>query len=182
MRVAFRRYNRAADYERVGQFLVRTYRTTGGHVNWLQPRWEYMHYHPMIRDVDLNAIGVWEAQAEITAVVRPEHAMGTAYFEIHPDHGALEGELLRYAEGHLSTLSYEVRRPRVCINDQDNDLQRVASEMGYARGRLPCAAPRSWRQMSQETEGQKRSSSEISLFRTVRWTQARPTYLAAPGG
>jgi len=56
--VTVRRYHQAADYARVGRFLVRTYRATGRHVNWLQPRWEYMHFHPLIRGVDLNVVVV----------------------------------------------------------------------------------------------------------------------------
>ena len=84
-----RPYNHTADYEKINRFLVRTYRTTGGHINWLQPRWEYMHYHPHIRGVDLNSIGVWVAHGEIVGVVHPELRMGTAYFEIDPEYEAL---------------------------------------------------------------------------------------------
>jgi GNAT superfamily N-acetyltransferase len=86
MNVSVRQYSQYGDYERVGAFLVRMYRTTGEHVNWLQPRWEYMHYHPLIRGVDLSSIGLWEAVGEIVAVVHPEHDMGTAYFEVDPDY------------------------------------------------------------------------------------------------
>jgi predicted N-acetyltransferase YhbS len=134
MRTTVRQYNHAADYEEVGRLLVRTHRTTGGHINWVQPRWEYMHYHPLIRNVDLNAISVWEAYGEIIAVAHPEHAMGTAYFEIDPEYGALKGDMLRYAEEHLSALSDGARRLRVYINDQDDDFQSIASERGYAKG------------------------------------------------
>jgi adenine-specific DNA-methyltransferase len=35
-----RQYEHAADCETVGRFLLRTYRTAGGHLNWLQPRVE----------------------------------------------------------------------------------------------------------------------------------------------
>jgi predicted N-acetyltransferase YhbS len=134
MRTTARRYNHAVDYEKVGRFLVRTYGNTGGYINWVQPRWEYMHYHPLIRNVDLNAIGFWEAGGEIVAVAHPEHAMGMAYFEIDPAHGALKGEMLRYAEEHLSALADGARRLRVYINDQDDDFQRLASERGYTKG------------------------------------------------
>jgi len=30
-----RHYNHASDYEKVSRFLVKTYRTMGGHINWL---------------------------------------------------------------------------------------------------------------------------------------------------
>ena len=63
MQTTVRQYNQAADYERVGRFLVRTYSSTGGHVNWLQARWEYMHYHPLIRNVDVSSIGEQRLQS-----------------------------------------------------------------------------------------------------------------------
>ena len=134
MQTTVRRYNHVSDYERISQFLVRTYRTTGEHINWLQPRWEYMHYHPLIRGVDLSSIGVWEAHGEIVGVVHPEHRMGTAYFEIDPGYGVLKGEMLRYAEEYVGTSRDGVWRLRVHINDEDDVFQRVALEMGYMRG------------------------------------------------
>jgi predicted N-acetyltransferase YhbS len=134
MQTAIRHYDHASDYERVGRFLVNTYRTSGGHINWVQPRWEYMHYHPLVKGVDLNSIGVWEAGGKIVGVVHPEHSMGTAYFEIDPAYGDLKEAMLRYAEEFLSTLSDGVRQLRVYINDQDDDFQSAASEMGYVKG------------------------------------------------
>ena len=134
MRARVRQYNHAADYERVSRFLVRTYCTTGVHINWLQPRWEFMHYHPLIRGVDLDSIGVWEAHGEVVGVVHPEHDMGTAYFEIAPEYGALKGEMLRHAEENMSTPRDGVRRLSVLINDEDDDFRKLASEMGYLKG------------------------------------------------
>jgi len=133
MQATLRHYDHAVDYERVSQFLVRTYRTSGGHINWMQPRWEYMHYHPLIRGVDLTAIGVWEAHGEIVGVVHPEHGLGAAYFEIDSECGALKGEMLRYAEETVAKPSDGVRRLRIHINDDDDEFQKVASEMGYTR-------------------------------------------------
>lgn len=47
MKVTVRRYDHTTDYSRVGQFLIDTYQPGDQHDNWLQPRWEYMHYHPL---------------------------------------------------------------------------------------------------------------------------------------
>jgi hypothetical protein len=38
-RATVRRYSRAADYEKVGRFLLRTCCPAGGDVNWLRSRW-----------------------------------------------------------------------------------------------------------------------------------------------
>ena len=135
MPTAIRCYDHAADYEKVGRFLVRTYRTTGGHINWLQPRWEYMHYHPFIRRVDLAAVGVWEADGEIVGVVHPEHAMGTAYFEIDPARDDLKGEMLAHAEERIAVdaSGEEGRRLNVYIDDEDGGFQELAAARGYVR-------------------------------------------------
>ena len=71
MRTKLRRYKPEEDFSRIGDFLVKTCRSTGGHMNWLQPRWEYMHYHSLIEGVDLDSIGVWEAKGEIVGVAHP---------------------------------------------------------------------------------------------------------------
>ena len=148
MLATVRRYEGADDWERISEFLVRTYRTGGGHVNWTQPRWEYMHYHPGVRRVELDQIGVWEAHQQIVGVVHPEHYLGTAYFEIDPDYGTLKREMLTYAEEHLSAKEDGSQRLHVYINDDDGDFQAVASDVGYVRGdvsdpmsQLPIPAP-----------------------------------------
>lgn len=128
-----RRYEHDSDYARVGEFLVRTYRTDGSHVNWLQPRWEYMHHHGFIRNLDLRAIGVWEADGEIVGVVHPEHRMGTVYFEFDPPHADLRGEMLRYAEENLARASDDGRALRIYVNDSDSEFQRLAGQNGYEK-------------------------------------------------
>jgi predicted N-acetyltransferase YhbS len=133
MKPTLRPYRRGADYDQVGRFLVRTYQPTGEHVNWLQPRWEYMHYHPLSKGVDLNAIGVWELAGRIVGVVHPEHRMDQAYFEIDPDHGALKGEMLVFAEEHLAAATETGRRLAVFINDADLGFQGIAAQRGYER-------------------------------------------------
>lgn len=121
MEASSRQYNRTSDYEKVGEFLCRTYRTAGGHINWLQPRWEYMHFHPYIKEVALDRIGVWETNGEIVGVVHQEHRLGTAYFEINPEFNALKTDMLKYAEENLCSESDGVKR-----------LSSALGEMGWA--------------------------------------------------
>jgi len=133
MQTSVRRYNRALDYERIGQFLVRTYSTGGRHINWLQPRWEYMHYHPLVLELDLEVIGVWEANGEIVAVVHPEHRVGTAYVEIDPAHADLKPHMLAYAEERLSLAVNGRRVLKVYINDDDVEFQEIAVSRGFRK-------------------------------------------------
>lgn len=134
MKISVRCYDHASDYERVNRLLIRTYGTSPGHINWLQPRWEYMHYTSGIVNVDLSAIGVWESEGEIVAVVHPEHFVGRVFFEIEPDYGFLKREMLAHAEGHLYGATEDGRRRLgIHINDQDEEFQSVAAQMGYGK-------------------------------------------------
>lgn len=92
-----------------------------------------MFYHPLIREVDLSSIGIWEVDGEVVGVAHPEHGAGTVYFEIDPGYGALKAEMIGYAGEHLSINRNGVRRLRIFINDRDDDLREIASGMGYTR-------------------------------------------------
>jgi hypothetical protein len=59
MSISRHQYQRSEDFLRVGQFLVDTYQPGIQHDNWLQPRWEYMHYHPALDETALDRIGLW---------------------------------------------------------------------------------------------------------------------------
>jgi GNAT superfamily N-acetyltransferase len=131
-----RHYDHAADYARVGEFFVETYSTAADHINWLQPRWEYMHHHPNIQNVDLASFGIWEAEDEIVAVVHLEHYPGTAYFEVESAHAHLKREMVAHAEEHLSAADEKRRggkRLAIYINDQDLTFQAIAEEAGYRK-------------------------------------------------
>jgi predicted N-acetyltransferase YhbS len=131
MGISLRQYNHPADFEKVGEFLKRTYRTSGAHINWLQPRWEYMHYHPYIHKLDLSCIGIWEANGKIIGVAHPEHKDSAAYFEIDPGYYKLKSDMLKYAEDHMNMVRQGVKQLYVYINDRDRSFQKIASDMGY---------------------------------------------------
>lgn len=132
MKATVRIYHHDNDFARISQFLLKTYKANSAYINWLQPRWEYMHYHPLIWEVDRSTIGVWEIEGEVVGVVHPEHFMGTAYFEIHPDHNRLKKEMLTFAEEHIAILKNGKNSLTIFINDHDEDFQSIAADMGYA--------------------------------------------------
>jgi ribosomal protein S18 acetylase RimI-like enzyme len=133
MKTTARRYDPSHDYDRVGAFLVRTYRTAGAPINWLQTRWEYMHYHSNINSVDSRAFGIWENDGEIVAVAHAEHDRGTAYFQTDPAHPDLNHEMLAHAEQHLYASTTRGRTLSVYVDDRDAALQAVAGAAGYQR-------------------------------------------------
>ncbi|RLI33537.1 hypothetical protein DRO66_10050 [Candidatus Bathyarchaeota archaeon] len=92
-----------------------------------------MNYRPQIRGVDLNSIDVWVANGEIVGVVHPEDSIGTVYFEIDPEYNDLKGEMLQFAEEHISSTEDGVWRLRAFINDMDDEFQSIATDMRYPK-------------------------------------------------
>ena len=133
MKARARSYDRDCDYEAIGRFLVRTYDEEAVHRNWLQPRWEYMHYHPHIesRGVDLSACGVWENDGEIVGVAHFEDRRGVNYLEIDPRYATLRREMLDYATAYLWGEFKDGRAVYVYLDDRDDEMHAIAKELGY---------------------------------------------------
>ncbi len=134
MSVTVRSYKYPDDYELVGQFLVNTYNVEGQHRNWLQPRWEYMHYHPLLDESSLNKIGIWEDAGDIVGVVHHEHRMGEIYIEISPDYSYLKKDMLEYAQEYLYRDENEGRLLQVFINQTDDEFEAIAEDLGFHKG------------------------------------------------
>lgn len=132
MSVKVRAYRHSEDFARVGDFLIATYVPGVKSANWLQPRWEYMHYTYDLKEPDLRRFGIWEDSGDIVGVAHIEDRFGTVYFEIHPDFTQLKLEMLEYAETHLSAeLSNGRRHIRAFISDIDSEFEAVAGSRGY---------------------------------------------------
>jgi len=98
-----RPYRFPEDLEAVGRLLVRSYRTEGPHRNWLQPRWEHMHFHSLLdeRELELGRCAVWEESGEIVGAVQFGHRMGIVYPQVDPCHDGLKAKMLEHTAEHL---------------------------------------------------------------------------------
>jgi predicted N-acetyltransferase YhbS len=135
MHYEIRPYVHERDYDRVNEFLVETYRPGDCFSNWLQPRWEYMHYHPYIKNLDLSKIGIVEEHGKIIGVVHPEHQEGQIYFQVHPEHDAVKESLVDYAEETFRGRSKKDGREYLAfyINEHDAELEGIALERGFEK-------------------------------------------------
>ncbi|KAB3525659.1 GNAT family N-acetyltransferase [Alkaliphilus serpentinus] len=136
MGIVLRKYNREKDYQRVNDFLNETYIGEGKYLNWLQPRWEYMHFHPMQDESNLNRIGIWEDTGKIVAVVNYEMRLGEAFFHVDPDYTHLKEEMFEYAEANLLGQSGKYPDKKYLsanINDFDKELEEIAESKGYKK-------------------------------------------------
>ncbi|OCL27144.1 hypothetical protein U472_06590 [Orenia metallireducens] len=139
MTIKVREYNHEEDFKLIGDFLVNTYKPGKEIINWLQPRWEYMHYHPYLfvnkLDKKFDKIGIWEDDGMIVGIAHFEHHLGTVYIQLDPNYSHLKSEMLRYSEENLSGIS-DQGKPYVSVYIKDNDtnFQAIAESMGFKRG------------------------------------------------
>ncbi len=129
-----RSYKRSEDFESIGNFLVKIYQPGKKPGNWLQPRWEYMHFHPYLNEAELDKIGVWEDSGNIVGVAHYESHPGEVFFQIHPDYTHLKSDMLTYAANHLyATLEGGRRYVKVLLNDFDAEFESIARSQGYKK-------------------------------------------------
>jgi predicted N-acetyltransferase YhbS len=135
MSIQFRHYNIDDDYKRVSHFLIQNYQAGNMDGNWLEPAWEYMHYHPALDKSLLGRIGIWEENGEIVAAAHYEWQLGDAFFQFHPAYRYLRAEMLRYAEETLFRQAKEDGRKSLCayVNDNDQDSLDLVRARGYER-------------------------------------------------
>jgi predicted N-acetyltransferase YhbS len=135
MNTTVRKYEHPADYGKVGQFLIDTYRPGNQHDNWLQTRWEYMHYHPLFDrslETAFSNTGVWESIGGVVGVAHFEHRPGQIFFQVHPDFRHLKPEMLEYAERYLSVGDSDSKlKIEIWVNDFDVKFQSIVQERGY---------------------------------------------------
>lgn len=135
MTIASRRYSGADDYQRIDGFLIRHHRPGSTDGNWLEPAWEYAHFHPLNDRASLGHIGIWEASDEIVAVCHYEWQLGEAFFQFHPAYRFLRAEMLDYAEENLTGISCRSDRTYVCafVNENDAEFLALVQARGFDR-------------------------------------------------
>jgi len=135
MSTQFCHYNDPEDYWRVDEFLIENHQPGNQDGNWVEPAWEYMHYHPLLDSTSLGKIGIWEDARKIVAVAHYEWRLGEAFFQFHPDYRHLRQEMLEYAESNLYGRSRQDGRKelRVFVNDNDRQLQALVQARDYQK-------------------------------------------------
>jgi GNAT superfamily N-acetyltransferase len=130
-----RKYTGNRDYLQIDEFLLRHYQSGNRDGNWLEPAWEYMHFHPLLDQSSLNKIGVWEDDGTMVGVCHYEWRLGEAFFQIHPAYRHLRVEMLDYAERFLFGRSRKDGRKYLCayVDARDEEFKAVVTLRGYQR-------------------------------------------------
>lgn len=135
MSFVIRSYRHEDDYDRVGEFLIQHYKPGDNLLLWVQPRWEYMHYHPFIKETDRRKIGLAEMDGQIVGVVHYESNEGWIYFQVDPANDQVKVPLFDYAEATFG--SFNQKRGQdilaIFINEADQILESLAAERGFAK-------------------------------------------------
>lgn len=128
-----RPYDHATDYARVDRFLVEIFEPGEVFANWLQPRWEYMHYHPNIKELPLDKIGIAEEGGRLIGVVNFEHSLAFNYFQVRPGCDHAKPAMLDYLEANLGGRSRTLDRSLLglFVNDFDTELTDLVQGRGF---------------------------------------------------
>jgi len=135
MTVTFRNYVHDKDYKVVSDFLMVHHQPGNADGNWIEPAWEYMHFHPALDSANMGRFGVWEEGGEIVGIVHYEWRMGEAFFQFHPAYKHLRNGMLTYAEANLTGISQKDGRSYLSayVNDNDAGFLSLVQERGYER-------------------------------------------------
>lgn len=133
--ITFAHYKHNPDYQRVSEFLIRHHQPGNADGNWLEPAWEYMHYHPALDTANLGKIGIWEQGGEIVVVCHYESQLGEAFFQFHPGYGYLREEMLDYAETRMGGISRNDGRKYLCafVNETDSEFIALVERREYRK-------------------------------------------------
>ena len=133
MTITFRPYRRPDDFETIGHFITGLYQPGNADGNWIEPAWEYMHYHSLLDAASLGRIGIWEENDRIVAVVHYEWSLGEAFFQFDPAFRHLFPALLDYAEAQLTGIRRDDGRKylKAYVNDNAPEFQAVVKARGY---------------------------------------------------
>lgn len=135
MRSSIRRYNHAVDYERIDRFLVETYEPKGVLDNWLEPRWEYMHSHPLIVGLPIEDFGVAEEDGRVLGIVHYEHTPAFVHVQVRPGFDHLEEPFIDWAEAHFGGMSRSLGRRvlGVFAPEMNTTRREVLARKGFVR-------------------------------------------------
>ena len=101
--------------------------------NWLQPRWEYLHYHSMSDGLPFERCGIAEQDGQINGFIHFEDDPAFNYLQIRPGHERATDHLLDWAQSHLGGHSPAFGRKvlGLYVSDWDNYLEQRVAERGF---------------------------------------------------
>jgi predicted N-acetyltransferase YhbS len=125
-------YNHSRDYEKVNQLLYDSF-VIDKYINWIQPRWEYMHYHPILNTDDYKLFATWFDDDELVAVVHHEHRVGQAFLQVKDGYDHLKEEMVIHAENSLVGEKEGKKYLDFYCKEFDNVTIELLKQRGYQK-------------------------------------------------
>ena len=122
MAVTVRPYDTRHDYQKVDRFLIEVFDPSDHQLNWMQPRWEYMHAHPYIENFDLRVIAIFEEDGEIVGVAHPEDKPTFVYFQRRPGYDHILPLMFDHADQKFGGPSIMLNRTIIGLFINDFDI------------------------------------------------------------
>jgi len=132
MAVIMREYRKPQDYEKVNEFLIRTF-NNHKYPNWPQPRWEYALYHPNWKEDLFKYIRLWADNGKIVGMVNVEHYPGEAFIQVDPEYSFLKSEIFNWADKNIYDEDGNKKSLVIQINEFDDELKEIAERKGYIK-------------------------------------------------
>jgi predicted N-acetyltransferase YhbS len=135
VRSRIRSYDHDADYDRIDRFLIETYQPSGVLDNWLEPRWEYMHSHPLIVGLPIGDFGVAEEDGQVLGIVHFEHRPAFVHIQVRSGFEHVEEPLIDWAEAHFGGVSLSLGRRVLGIFAPEMNATRreILARKGFVR-------------------------------------------------
>ncbi|MFP4457946.1 MAG: GNAT family N-acetyltransferase [Clostridia bacterium] len=127
-----KKYNHKIDYEKVNELLYDSFELDKN-INWVQPRWEYMHYHSIQNPQECIHYGVWYDNDMLIAIVHHELSLGKAYLEIKSGYEHLKEEMIVHAEDNLYVTNEGNKSLEVYCREFDEETNNILKSKGYER-------------------------------------------------
>jgi predicted N-acetyltransferase YhbS len=131
-----RPYQHEEDFVRIYDFLAETYQPVPYLKNWLPSRWEYMHFHPVIWELDRSKYAIAHENDRICGIVHNESTPAEVFLQVRPGYEHLKAELLDYAEQNgYRAISHSRNKPFrvVFVNEFEQDFEQEVQARGYEK-------------------------------------------------
>lgn len=128
-----RTYDHDRDFDAVGRFLIDEFSAGNRLRNWTQPRWEYMHFHPLINDQPRERIGILEDDGDIVGIAHFEHGPALTYIQYREGYENALPLLVDHLEENFGGMSRALQRNMlgVYVNDFDEHLIKEVEGRGF---------------------------------------------------
>lgn len=130
--IAQRRYKILTDFERVHNFLDKTYDFVTLNSYLLPQYYEYAHTHPYFDYFMTHHFGLWEDDGIIVGIACYEMRMGDCHMHVKKGYESLLPALLSWSEKELSIMKDDKRVLKIWITDKEPIKRELLETNGYA--------------------------------------------------